>query len=71
MKSLFLVCDKYGNVLEVASGGTFEEVYDETVGKNNGELLIDVNEEAIKEIIKEVGSKEVRKLIGKIALEKL
>jgi len=47
---IFLVCNKEGNVIEVTSGETFEEVYEETVGQNNGEFLVEIDEQTFMQI---------------------
>lgn len=44
---IFLVCNEDGNVTNVVLGKTFEEVYKETVGLNNGELLIEIDRESL------------------------
>jgi hypothetical protein len=46
-EKIYLVCTYHGEVLDILkSNRPFNEIYDNTIGKNNGEILIelDVNE---------------------------
>jgi hypothetical protein len=49
---VFLVCNKYGDVIDVLSSKTFEEAYANTVELNNGELLVEIDKHIPKEIEK-------------------
>ena len=47
---IFLVCNEEGYVINVVSARTFEEAYKKTIGLNNGELLVEIDEHALKKI---------------------
>jgi hypothetical protein len=47
---IFLVCNEDGNVIDVASAKTFEEAYKDTIGLNNGELLVEIDEQTLEKI---------------------
>ena len=47
---IFLVCNEDGNVIDVVSAKTFEEVYMGTIGLNNGELLVEMDKQTFKNI---------------------
>jgi hypothetical protein len=52
MKRIFLVCTEDGGIVDITSGTDFEEVYENTVGCNNGELLIELTQEDYEYIVK-------------------
>lgn len=49
----FLLCSKDGRVIEVITAPSFEEAYDKTIALNNGELLIEINEETTMKLLSE------------------
>jgi len=52
---LFLVCKNDGSVVSVERGDSFKEVYQDTVGKNYGEFLVELDEDTLLDI-KEMNS---------------
>jgi hypothetical protein len=55
---IFLVCTEDGGIVDITSETDFEKVYENTVGRNNGELLIELaqgNYEDIVKIAKQLG----------------
>jgi len=47
---IFLVCNEDGNVIDVVPAKTFEEAYKDTIGLNNGELLVEIDKQVLKKI---------------------
>ena len=47
---IFSICNEDGNVIDVVSAKTFEEAYKNTVGLNNGELLVEIDKQVFKKI---------------------
>jgi len=63
---IFLVCNEEGYGINVVSATTFEEAYKNTIGLNNGEMLVEIDEHVLKkieDIKKQVDSKKERFLI--------
>lgn len=56
--TIFLACSREGDVIEVASAETFEDAYKDTVGRNSGAFLVELDKQALKKI--EVLEKENR-----------
>jgi aspartate carbamoyltransferase regulatory subunit len=53
---LYLVCSKYGGILEVLNTNEPpEEVEEKTIGANNGEFLVIVTDEDINNILNALG----------------
>jgi hypothetical protein len=52
MNRIFLVCTEDGGIVDITSGTDFEKVYENTVGCNNGELLIELTQEDYEYIVK-------------------
>jgi hypothetical protein len=52
MNRIFLVCTEDGGIVDITSGTDFEKVYENTVGRNNGELLIELTQEDYEYIVK-------------------
>jgi len=47
---IFLLCTDYGDVIDVITGNSFEEVYSNTIAKNNGDILVELTKEVIEKI---------------------
>lgn len=47
---IFLVCNEDGNVIDVVSAKFFEEAYKDTIGLNNGELLVEIDQQVLKKL---------------------
>lgn len=47
---IFLVCNRDGYVIDVVSAKTFEEAYKDTIGLNNGELLVEIDKQVLKKL---------------------
>ena len=54
---IFLTCNENGNIIDVVLGKTFDETYKKTVGLNNGELLIEMDEQILIKIDNLKGTK--------------
>lgn len=48
MEKVYLLCTAHGKVLDVMKGESYEEVYEKTVARNRGELVVELD---IKKII--------------------
>ncbi len=51
MKNVYLACNNEGGVISVAHGNNFKEVYDDIVGSNNAEFLVELTDGNVKEIV--------------------
>jgi len=49
---IFLVCTETGEILEAMPETNFGKVYKNTIGMNNGELLIELTREDYEEIVR-------------------
>jgi len=49
---IFLVCNQLGGVIFTILRKTFEEAYEDSIRRNNGEFLVELDEEAIRNIKK-------------------
>ncbi|MBI4231996.1 hypothetical protein HY605_02085 [Candidatus Peregrinibacteria bacterium] len=51
-ENVYLVCMREGNVLDVVSGKSFKEVYQDTIGSNHGEFLVELGKSDVNKIVK-------------------
>jgi pantothenate kinase-related protein Tda10 len=63
--TVFLAVSQGGGVISVVKARDFNKAYKETIGLNNGEMLVEVTRQDFKEISKLFGNKE-QKVIAKI-----
>jgi hypothetical protein len=49
---IFLVCNQLGGAVNVVLAKTFEKAYEDTIRRNNGEFLVELDEETLRDIEK-------------------
>lgn len=63
--SVFLAVSQDGCVVSVVKAKDFNKAYKETIGLNNGEMLVEITKQDFQEISQFFGNKE-RKIIAEI-----
>ena len=51
MGRIFLLCNDAPSIIRIIRGDNFQEVYDDTVARNDGELLIEVEEDVLSNLV--------------------
>jgi len=66
---IFLVCDYDGSVIDVLVRSSFERAYEDSVGKNYGEFLVQLDREALRLIRERVPERVLKRLVRYITLD--
>lgn len=54
-KKVFLICSEDGWVIDIIESKSFEKAYEATIARNNGEILIELDEQTIEKLKKILG----------------